>query len=88
MNEGKCLTVILKNSQTKCGSNLKSRYGLTFQGTCADLYVDDEVKKLATMMTPGQVKLTKPDKIDDSFKKFTERVRQNLQRYYLSGHDQ
>ena len=78
MNEGKCLTVILKNSQAKCGSNLKGRYGLTFQGTCADLYTDDEVKKLATMMTPGQVKLTKPDKIHDSFKKFTERVRQNL----------
>ena len=66
-----------KNLKAKCGSNLTS-YGLTLQGTCADLYVDDEVKKLATMMTPGQVKLTKPDKIDDSFKKFTERVRQNL----------
>ena len=29
-------------------------------------------------MTPGQVKLTKLDKIDASFNKFAERVRQNL----------
>ena len=78
MNEGKCWTVILTNSQTELGSNLESSCDLTFQGTCADLYTDDEVRKLATMMTPGQVKLTKLDKIDASFKKFTERVRQNM----------
>ena len=47
-------------------------------GTCSDLYTSDEIRKLATMMTPGQVKLTKLDKIETSFNKFTERVRQNL----------
>ena len=80
MNEGNLLsTMNWRNLRDeKCSLTLKKKQQIAFLGTCTALYTDDEIQKLATLMTPGQVKLTKLDKIDASFKKFTERVRQNI----------
>ena len=36
------------------------------------------MQNVASQMTPGQVKITSAEKIDSTFKKFIQRVRQNM----------
>ncbi len=45
---------------------------------CPDLYSLNEVQAIATHMSPGQIKTTRPDKVESNFLKFLEGVKVNL----------
>ena len=51
---------------------------LPSSGTCAGLYTPEMTQRIATLMTPGRVKVTRLEKIEYLFENYLVRVRQNL----------